>query len=547
MDTDRILDSGGSGASGPPTLLRALITQWHWQKFPTFEARFRRAAAELAERDGQPGLENLTVSPRQFERWYSGTVKTRPYPDACRVLEHMFGYTVEQLLAPAPDPSKPMPAGDLLPRRHYVPSALPPARGGLGPARTVSAGWADFRAATEWPAWFGMRVAQLVTLVDTWPGSISQADSLQALLHQEILMFDAAAPEHQDVAYMTHALSRRQALVTLAALPTTLAHPAAVSAGTPGAAAAADSFLSRCAASLTACWHLLRGSDLSTVDRVVPTYLFALEGVARQESRYQQAAAQLASQAHRILGIIALHRDPLKVRERHCKQALHFATIGSDPNSQASALISLASTYFYGSNPARAATVYEQALSLGSDLSALQRSRVHAELAVAYGQLRREQEAIRSAGVAEEMYPGHPEEDRSFLYAEFTPASLTLERGLAYVALAEQYPGRGYQSRASDIFARVEQAMPATVPDRIRFEIVNHQARTAVLQNDLDAFETYMGRGLDGVDLLQSRQRRKEAREAWERARQRWPGDRRLQTVSERLQIEAGHGTQEPV
>lgn len=76
---------------------------------------------------------------------------------------------------------------------------------------------------------------------------------------------------------------------------------------------------------------------------------------------------------------------------------------------------------------------------------------------------------------------------------------------------------------------------------------MNHQARTAVLQNDLDAFETYMGRGLDGVDLLQSRQRRKEAREAWERARQRWPGERRLQAVSERLQIEVGHGAEEPV
>lgn len=32
-----------------PTLLRALITERHWQRFGTFEAQFRRAAHELAE------------------------------------------------------------------------------------------------------------------------------------------------------------------------------------------------------------------------------------------------------------------------------------------------------------------------------------------------------------------------------------------------------------------------------------------------------------------------------------------------------------------
>jgi len=86
---------------GPPTLLRALITERHWQRFRTFEAQFQQAARELAQREGDPGLATLTVSSRQWERWYAGTVKTEPHPDACRVLEHLFGYPVQQLLAPA--------------------------------------------------------------------------------------------------------------------------------------------------------------------------------------------------------------------------------------------------------------------------------------------------------------------------------------------------------------------------------------------------------------------------------------------------------------
>jgi transcriptional regulator with XRE-family HTH domain len=83
-----------------PTLLRALITERNWQRFKTFKAQFERAAKELAECEDDEDLAKLTISSRQWERWYSGAVKTEPYPDACRVLEHMFGHPVRQLLAP---------------------------------------------------------------------------------------------------------------------------------------------------------------------------------------------------------------------------------------------------------------------------------------------------------------------------------------------------------------------------------------------------------------------------------------------------------------
>lgn len=88
--------------SGPgrPTLMRALIAERHWQVFRTFERQFARAARELAKRDDDPGLAGLTISSRQWERWYSGKVKSEPHPDACRVLEHMFGYPISHLLSP---------------------------------------------------------------------------------------------------------------------------------------------------------------------------------------------------------------------------------------------------------------------------------------------------------------------------------------------------------------------------------------------------------------------------------------------------------------
>jgi len=313
-----------------------------------------------------------------------------------------------------------------------------------------------------------------------------------------------------------------------------------VSAETSSVGSAQEFFLSRCAASITACWHLLRGSDLHTVGQVISGYMLPLEAIAYDSSKYQQAAAALASQAHRISGILALHRDQLKMREYHCNRALHYATVASDVGSQASALISLASTYFYMSEPERAAAVYERAFALESRIPALQRSRVYAELSVVYGQIGREQETIRSAEQAEEFYPDRPEYDPSFLYAEFTPASLTLEKGLAYVALAEQFDARSYEDKAAKVLAQLNGAELGQVPDRIRFEIVNSQARTAVLLDDMDAFESYFHAGVEGADLLRSKQRRREIERAWECATERWPDERRIRALIDRLQLTRG-------
>jgi hypothetical protein len=88
-----------------PTLLRVLITERHWQKFPTFERQFRKSAAELSDQQGEPELRKVAVSARQFERWYAGQVKTEPYPDACRVLEFMFRQPVRRLFAAAEAPA----------------------------------------------------------------------------------------------------------------------------------------------------------------------------------------------------------------------------------------------------------------------------------------------------------------------------------------------------------------------------------------------------------------------------------------------------------
>src|ERR1035441_6755355 len=438
--------------------------------------------------------------------------------DGTRPLSFLRGPTAEDQPDPSPEPAGFPGSQDIL------------LRAGTLPGKAAPDGWALL---PEWPAWFGIRLAHLITVTDSWHDP-SQLGSLQSLLNQEILMSNAAMPHDQPQLRALHALSRRQVLMTLAALPAALVRPVTTTRMSFPPAGSIEPFLARCAASLASCWHLLRGSDLPAVEQILSAYLLPLEAAAQQHSRYQPAAARLATQAHRVCGILALHRNQLSAREHHCKRALQYAAFTSDASSHASALISLASTYFYASDPLQAAGVYEQAFSHGAALPALQRSRVHAELAVGYRPLGREQHAIRAAGQAGELYPDDPEDDPSFLYAEFTPASLVLERGLAYVALAEQFPGRGYQQQAAEIYVEA-QADRTGSPDRIRFEIVNQQANTAFLLDDLEAFEVHIRHGLDGASQLGSRQRLKEMRAIWDRAIARWPGEGRLKALGDGL------------
>jgi tetratricopeptide (TPR) repeat protein len=471
----------------PRTLLEQLVRR----SSQTIE----EACAEFDQTAKAHG-ERVSLSPRQLSRWLAGRTGLAR-PAAQRVALLQWGYDFERLVGrpvtPAPRQSE----------RAEIQSSEP--------------------SPVDWPMWFGTQLAAVMAVVDSFTDPTVMADDLQTRLNKEVTVFDTGM-HNTDAAYL---ISRRQALISVAAFPF---------ASAASGLASPEVFLSRCAASLAACWHLLGGSDLHAVAHAISLYLPDLEIVAGRASAHRDLATRLAVQAHRISGIVALHRGRLALREHHCQQAVRHASSTSDRSGQASALISLASTHFYADDPVRAAAAYERALSLESALPALQRSRIHAELAVAYGQLGRVKESLSSIERAERLYPSHPEQDPSFLYAEFTQASLVLELGLAFLALAEQCPRQGFQRTAANVFGRIENpATTAAGPERIRCEILNHQARASVLGGDLEATESHLQRAVDASFQLDSKQRQREARAAWNRAVARWPREKRLAAIGNRM------------
>ncbi|WP_322761558.1 XRE family transcriptional regulator [Frankia sp. Cr2] len=114
--------------TGSRTLLARLIAQQHWT-CDDFRRHFESAARSL------PDTSALSVSTRQANRWLTGALTSRPYPAACRVLEKMFNYSVDDLLTP-----------DVRRRDVHTPD-VEPLSVGPGSMPGVSE-----RAASTWPA-----------------------------------------------------------------------------------------------------------------------------------------------------------------------------------------------------------------------------------------------------------------------------------------------------------------------------------------------------------------------------------------------------------
>ena len=341
-------------------------------------------------------------------------------------------------------------------------------------------------------------------------------------------MLNEMKPQDDDEVYF---LSRRQAIIAIAAYPLALLtsfHQSSASV------LVIEELLSRCAASITACWHLLKGSELAVVEQTISGYLPILAQLVQQPSRYQKTAARLATQGYRLKGIVALHQNNIKARETCCQRALHYSEIAEDASSIVAALISLASTSYYDKDPQKAASIYQKALSHIKHIPPLQRARLSVELAVVYAQQGREQEALHFMELAQKAYPERPENDPSFLYAEFSSASMILETGLTYLALAQRYPQRGYGKHAWETFVRIEEPQSqSAIPRRIFYEVTNQQAETALVLRDQERFRTYLEKGVQGANLLNSKQRRREAIEAYKRAQVVWAGESAIHQLAD--------------
>jgi transcriptional regulator with XRE-family HTH domain len=279
---------------------------------------------------------------------------------------------------------------------------------------------------------------------------------------------------------------------------------------------------------IDACWQLSRGNELALAEELLPTCMTRLIPLAQHPSKYQQAAANLAAQGFRLYSILALHRNDLLARELYCKQAVQYSQLSGDQNLLIASLKGLADTYYYGNQYPQALETYLNAFQHAKGVSPLLQARVHMGLAVAYAHIDQKQEAFTSLGLAVDTFPDFPETDPCFSYADFDLSQMILWEGLTRSQL-------GQPQKALAIFERIEQA-DMMAPERIRIEIANQRAKTALLLGDMEQGAAYIETGVMGARTLGSQRRLNEAYENFRQMCKLWPSEKRVKELGELFQ-----------
>ncbi len=339
----------------------------------------------------------------------------------------------------------------------------------------------------------------------------------------------------------TYQLSRREALAALLALPPALL--AAVQEPLPPAKVL-EEFLPQCAAANIACWHLMRGQDFLSIEQALPQYLRPLEQIAQHPSPYQQTAAYLTSQGYFLLGHIALHRLRLEQRVAGYKHAVEYGKLARDRVSSVSALASLGDAFHQKGQLTEMLQTYQEAAHhLDHEIPAVLRSKVLGGLAHAYAQRGQTQEVLRYLGEARVIFSGESEEVPIFLKMDYGIVQAIQYEGETFLELGRLYEHTKDLTQANTYYEQAEEALaqseklPATtvIPERIRVEIANQRAATALALRDMEQFEKYFLLGANGAKALNSAKRKQEALANWKAARKVWPQEGRIADLAEAL------------
>lgn len=380
--------------------------------------------------------------------------------------------------------------------------------------------------------WFSERLAQIIAFVTKWQKRMSASD-FQKILDRELRVFDEIKTMFDPDTYF---LSRRSALLVIAALPKGLLGLLQQQK----TALIEEDFLPACAASITACWHLLNGREFVSVEQTLSRYLPFLVGWARQASPYRRTAAYLASQGCLLLSLVASHRLWLQQRATYCEEAVELAKDAEDRILQIKALSMLGNALYDQKAYDEMLRTYQDARhginEAVSKIPQVLQCKVLMGLAHAYAQHGRVQEALNTVSEARAIFPGDVEELPPFLSADDGLFSLILFEGWVRLDLGKREPDKEHYDHAAKVLAQIEE-LPRTilVPERIRIEITNRRAQAAIAQGNLDAFLHYTLQSAESLKQVTSEKRRQELVVNYKAARKKWSHESQVLELADAL------------
>ena len=382
----------------------------------------------------------------------------------------------------------------------------------------------------DWSVWAGMKLMQIFKFISSSNGqngsSEENCEAIQTLLDQEIKMLDDMLP--QDDTRKEHLIARRQALIMIAALPSSASNWTATKVKGP----VAEEFLPQCSASITACWHLLQEKGLEAVEEILPLYVPVLMMLALHPSPYQIAAARLATQANILRSIVAKHRLKDNEREKYSHEAVRCSRFSHDKKLQSAALMTLGYTYVFclPLRPEAAIETFQAALLTLEGEDSLLRSDICIGLADAYAQCGKERELWKRSHLHRITSLYIPEHDPSFLYADCSLSVLYQWEGKMYLHLTEHHASKAHYQKAWNAFAEARKIQ--TLHQRGISEVTIDQANTARGMGELSVYTEHLREGIDMAVMLKSQRRYQEAVAVYLQTPNQWLAEREIVTLS---------------
>lgn len=252
---------------------------------------------------------------------------------------------------------------------------------------------------------------------------------------------------------------------------------------------------------LDQCWALCNGGQLTVVEGVI-------QGLLPQVLRHasdRPAVAGLVAQSLRLLSVVRTHQLRLIEKIVLNQQAVEYARQANDATTLAAALTELAVAFKYADQPNNSFAAYEEALNHASKAAPLVRSRVYAAAASVHAQRSLSKEAVTYLALADQAFPATPTQEPAWLSADFGVWLLAFYEGLTHL-YTHDLPN------ARKAFASYEEHPTASLtPERNRLEILNQQARVAILEADPDSFVEHLQSAIVGSMAIRSRKRLGEA------------------------------------
>jgi len=376
---------------------------------------------------------------------------------------------------------------------------------------------------------FGIAFARIITLIHQWHGMALFCHDLQARLDQEIKELDMLKLQYPLEQYT---LSRHDFLATLATLPIALlaetkqAHKTVL---------VVEEFLPQCAVSLTACWHLSRGSHLETIPPMLDSFLPTLLSIIKHVPTYREVAVDLVAQCYRLKAMLAWHLEGLGQAETYCLQALKYSVMANNPNLRISALSRLAVIAYYDGNFSQGLTKSESALAIlqqtdQSQVSPVVKGQVYMYLAALQAYHRSKRQAEQSLENAQKAFTAQSSHEPIPLYLDWGTLLITLWGGLTHYYLGQD--DSKHAEQAWSVLKQFGQLEPSSaISERSRLECLNSRALAAIQLNEMEEAIACFEAAKQGSRDLGSKQRSAEIVHVYSEMLKRWPSERRIVTL----------------